>query len=93
MRPPPPPPETPRWFTGTFKGLHPENGLLSGALIFESEGKETVYLTIPEGLRDKYAKSLVEGMKYKFKFKPNPLFHSTKRITLAMLKEPPTSAD
>jgi hypothetical protein len=89
VRPPPPPPETLQWFTGTYKGVHPKNGVLSGALIFESEGKETVYITARKG----YEESLVKGKKYKFQFRPDALFHSTKRIKYRDIKKEPMRVD
>lgn len=77
----------PRWFTGTFVGENTEEeGELRGALVFQAEGEEPVYIVPPEG--QDLASAYFKGLKYTFKFKPDAGFAKSRRLTLAMLEEP-----
>jgi len=76
----------PRWFEGTFRGVHPTNGILSGAMMFESPMHEVVYVIPPS---PQLANTFEKGTVYRFKFKPDDLFYDSRRVTYPMLEEPP----
>ncbi|MHC5038249.1 MAG: zinc ribbon domain-containing protein [Planctomycetota bacterium] len=91
---PPPviPSNTPQWFRGVFRGVSTEEGILSGALRFESDTYGIVFVTLPPGAKA-IARTYVKGKKYKFKFKPDSKFHTHRRVTFSMLEGPIQSAE